>query len=208
MFFIFFGLVVFFLFQFSIPVSADSFLYDGTTWTTLNYPGGGQTDVQGIDGNNIVGHCVDGGFLYDGTTWTLLNYPGGTFTAAYGIDGNNIVGICADSDGRYGFVYDGITWTTLNYPGSEYTVFHGIDGNNIVGEHSNYSPVSRGFVYDGITWTPLDNPWGDVTIPLGISGNNIVGVFDKSNVPTPGTLLLVGSGLIGLAGLRRKFRTR
>jgi hypothetical protein len=35
------------------------FLYDGTNWTTLDYPGASTTLIYGIDGNNIVGTYTD-----------------------------------------------------------------------------------------------------------------------------------------------------
>jgi hypothetical protein len=42
------------------------FLYNGTSWTTLDYPGAINTYALGISGNNIVGWSSDGhGFLYE-----------------------------------------------------------------------------------------------------------------------------------------------
>ena len=36
------------------------FIYDGTTYTTLDVPGASATYARGIDGNNIVGYYIDG----------------------------------------------------------------------------------------------------------------------------------------------------
>jgi hypothetical protein len=65
----------------------NGFLYDGTTWNTLNFPGAKGTGVVGIDGNNLVGYYrkspngLAHGFLYDGTTWKALDVaPGATYT--------------------------------------------------------------------------------------------------------------------------------
>ena len=78
-----------------------SFLFDGTNYSDLSYPGSLATFVNGIDGNNIVGtfYHTDpvtpiSGFLYNDVTqtWTELDYPGGFRTEAYGISGNMIVG--------------------------------------------------------------------------------------------------------------------
>jgi hypothetical protein len=90
-----------------------SFLYDGSTWTTLGMPGPfglGPITACGIDGSNIVGYYGDDsgwhGFLYDGLTWTTLDMPGAVGTTwAYGIDGSNIVGYCWDGSGYHGFIY-------------------------------------------------------------------------------------------------------
>ena len=50
-------------------LSAHGFLYDGTTWTSLDYPGADRTYASDIDGNNIVGYYYEGsvrhGFLYE-----------------------------------------------------------------------------------------------------------------------------------------------
>jgi uncharacterized membrane protein len=87
----------------------NGFLHNGTTWTTLNYPGASETTAYGISGSNIVGYYEyeDGsrhGFLYDGTTWRTLDYPGAFNTYAYGISGNRIVGCFSDSSGQHGFL--------------------------------------------------------------------------------------------------------
>jgi hypothetical protein len=74
------------------------FLYDGTKYTTFDYPGSIYTYATGISGSNIVGLYDDsaGGhsFLYDynSAKWTTLDGPLGTGGNALGISGNNIVG--------------------------------------------------------------------------------------------------------------------
>ena len=86
---------------------AHGFLYDGTTWTTIDMPGETHTVVCGIDGSNLVGYVdyLDGlfissrGFLYDGTNWTYIDEPGALSTRVYGIDGRNLV--------VNNFLYDG-----------------------------------------------------------------------------------------------------
>jgi hypothetical protein len=199
---------------------AYGFVYDGTTWRTLNYPGADWTSPSDIDGSNIVGDYSDAsgwhGFLYDGTAWTPLNYPGATETSPVGIDGSNIVGFYwGANEVRHGFVYDGTTWRTLNYPGADWTSPSGIDGSNIVGYYSDASGW-HGFLYDGTNWSTLDYPGALSTLANSIDSNNIVGdYFDASGVghgflatpvPEPATLLLLSSGLLGILGLRRKFK--
>jgi hypothetical protein len=54
--------------DYSDASGSHGFLYDGTTWTTLDMPGAWQTDVHDIDGNIIVGTYFDSssahGFIY------------------------------------------------------------------------------------------------------------------------------------------------
>jgi hypothetical protein len=135
------------------------FLYNGTTWTTLNNPVSvNGTSIYGIDGNNIVGCYYDysgttHGFLYNGTTWTTLNNPGATYTEAYGIDGNNIVGWTEYSGVRHGFLYNGEeisdpnNWALLDMPGAIRTEIHGIDGDNLVGCYVDTNGNIHGFIY-------------------------------------------------------------
>jgi hypothetical protein len=86
------------------------FLYNGSSYTTLNVPGSYGTIACGVSGNNIVG-CyqttsgqVDA-FLYNGTSYTTLNIPGDDGNAqAWGISGNKIVGYYYDGSYTVGFL--------------------------------------------------------------------------------------------------------
>jgi hypothetical protein len=55
------------------------FLYNGSTFTDIIYPGAFQTIAHGIDGSNIVGYALVGGtnrgFLYNGSTFTDIFTP-------------------------------------------------------------------------------------------------------------------------------------
>src|SRR5207302_1199237 len=112
------------------------FLYQGTTLTTLDVPGGYHTTVTDISGNDIVGFYDAKGsthrFLYDGSTYnTNIDPPGSaTYYDAWqvgttAIDGSSIVGEWIENVAgssyqtvRHGFFYDGSTYTTVDYPGN------------------------------------------------------------------------------------------
>ena len=91
---------------------SHAFLYNGTTWTTLDYPGVTAilTSATDISGTNIVGTTIDSNnkwhsWLYNGNVWTELNYPGATWTDVEGISGNRVVGYYEDSNhARHGFI--------------------------------------------------------------------------------------------------------
>ncbi|HEX4415867.1 MAG TPA: PEP-CTERM sorting domain-containing protein [Lacipirellulaceae bacterium] len=140
------------------------FLYNGATWTPLDFPGSTYTDAFGISGNRIVGSYADAagnkhGYLYDDSAYTTLDAPLGTKgTFASGIDGNNIVGSYTDASGlSHGFLYNGSAYTTLddpsagpvgtvgNYSGSNGTSASAISGNNIVGYYIDSSGFEHGF---------------------------------------------------------------
>jgi PEP-CTERM motif len=85
----------------------ESFLYNGSSYTTLSVPGASVTEAVGISGNNIVGNYYNGSwqsFLYNGNGYTTLSVPGASQTFAEGISGNNIVGYDATASGQQSFL--------------------------------------------------------------------------------------------------------
>jgi hypothetical protein len=149
--------------------SSHSFLYNGSTWTTIDYyPGAKSSSVASISGDNIVGNYgqssgLGHGFVYNykTTQWTTLDFPGAFNTTICDIDGQNIVGYYSHS-GIHSFLYNGSIWTTLDFPGASETYAQGISGNTIVGFYSTGdSPYPHGFIF---------------------------------TIPEPGTILLLGLG--------------
>ena len=139
---------------------AHGFLYNGSTYTTLDDPHGvGSTYAQGIDGSNIVGWYVDSnghthGFLYNGSIYTTLDDPNGVgSTYAQGISGGNIVGYYTKpapvgvGNYGYGFLYNYGKYTILDDPnGMGTTSVQAVSGNTIVGWY-NSSHVYYAFTY-------------------------------------------------------------
>ena len=64
------------------------FLYDGSIFTDIIYPGSTGNNAYGIDGSNIVGSAnipgiISTGFIYDGSTFTGILYPTSRNTSAF-----------------------------------------------------------------------------------------------------------------------------
>ena len=166
--------------------SVLGYLYDGSTYTTIQYPLAGATTVPlGISGSRVVGRYFnndeqrDESFLWDGNTYTNIDDPDGVETRVKGINGQNIVGFYYDSSAMvHGFIYDGSLYTTLDHPDAYLTVVTGSSGNKIVGYYGG-DHTAHGFVYDGSTFTDLDVavPTLLYTFPSAIDGNDIVGQF-------------------------------
>jgi hypothetical protein len=174
------------------PASVHGFLYNGTSYTTLNAPlATAGTIPRGISAGRIVGSYSDAagshGFLYNGTTYTSFDDPlalpnqiGENGTYPTGIDGNNIVGYYGNSFGRrHGFLYNGSAFTPLDFPSALETSPSAIDGANVVGWYMDSTSVFHGFLFNGTTYTTLQGDF-QTTFPYGIDGNNIVGGYSVS----------------------------
>jgi hypothetical protein len=169
------------------------FIYDGSSYTTLDVPGSGGTLACGISGNNIVGYYYGiqnrmHGFVYDGSSFTTLDYPSAVTTSgtmAMGIFGSTIVGSYYDSANKmHGFIYDGSSYTTLDNPAAlgrnaSGTFVTGISGSTIVGYYYP-SEGPYGFVYNGSSYVTLPAPsdgYAGALWATGVSGSTIVGGY-------------------------------
>ena len=167
--------------------NGHSFLYDGSTFITLNDPNAGppyETVAWGVSGNKIVGVSGTSGFIYDGSTYKDVSYPGASQTEFVGISGNMIVGhYYYTAGGAHSFLYDGTTFTPIVDPlGVEGTLVSGISGNKIVGSYRDSVGNFHGFLYDGSTYATILGASG----LTGIDGNTVIGVdSDGSFIATP-----------------------
>ena len=198
----------------------QGFRWDGTTWTTLNYPGATNSRFTASAGNHLLGRWSDvatvHGFSYLDGEWTSLDFPGAIETSALGIDRNDytIVGRYVDANGgRHGFIKDTSGWSTVDYPGPVETAVEDIAGTRIVGYYQTADYKIHSFICDSDLWTPLDYPDASDTQCWAASGDLIVGevhlpnedgrhgfVYDGlawSLIDVPGALETVVEGIEG-----------
>jgi len=164
------------------------FLWDGSTFTSIDVPSAIQTHALGLNNNGqIVGYFRDTtgrfhGFLTsDGSTFTTIDAdPSAGYNAAFGINtvGEIVGGFISAIE--HGFLTsDGATFTTIDVPGATATGACGINtAGKIVGFFNN-GTGERGFLTsDGSTFIPIDVPGATRTVACGINDKGqIVGWF-------------------------------
>ena len=215
-----------------------NFIKDGDIYNTINYPGSYYTDVAGINNaGQIVGSYKDSptnlqgmgwhGYMLDGSTFISLIYPGSSNSEASDINNaGKIVGYYWEPNATltHGFVMDGKTCASFDIPGAAWSVTMPMainnadqiiaytpgttylkDGNtyskiNLTGQSIFFSPDNY------VIYTPSGNACANGINDIG----QIVGStgYTAKYVPEPATMLLLGFGLMGIAGVGRKLKHR
>jgi hypothetical protein len=115
-----------------------------------------------------------------------------TMTFAFDVSSIQLFWRAADGVTMHGAVYD-ITGNLLG-SGSQ----SGSDNNHWVQVTADHVSAPLTPIRSLAFWTDIDQPFR-----MGIDD---VTIFPTASVPEPATMLLLGLGLMGLAGVRRKFK--
>ena len=167
------------------------FVYDGTNYTSIAFPGGNNTSIIGVANKTIFGSYTDQashqrGFLYDysGKTYSSISYPGSTLTTIWSISDGVVYGQFVDpANLTHYFRYQSGHYVVINYPGSSESWGHGLYGNLLYGGYYDSNWNSHIYSYNGTNYASVTYPgsydsWFNGGDPIG---NKVWGGYYDSN---------------------------
>lgn len=204
------------------------FTFNGSTFTTVDAPGTAFNQLLGVNNPGTAagyssvdptGATLQRAYTEKGGTFTYLDTTVLSGIAGLGNNQATDVNNAGSVSGFYltnggvdstGFLDIRGTLTSLQFSGSTFTQALGLNNaGQAVGFYTDAAGNTHGFLYDISTKT-----FQEINDPLGLNTTTINGINDKgqlvgfftTSTPEPVSLLLVGTGLLGVIALRRKLR--
>ena len=204
-----------------------AFLWDAAGgMTDLGTLGGDESCANAINNNQIVGEADLADGTYHAVLWgtggmTDLGTLGGQKSWAEDINSlGQVVGVAYNASGQQrAFLWQDGTMIDLGTLGGLQSMAYGInDLGQIVGQAQDAYGNYRGFLWDdGIMYNINDllAPGSGLFAGVATDINNLGQIIANGNdeaflltpVPVPGAFWLLGSGLLGLVGMRRRMKT-
>jgi len=163
------------------PNPVVGFLYDGTTFTTLQDGNDNATFSTGINNAGVV---VGGagtiyttkGFEMKNGQYRIINFPGSyTYASASGI---NNLGVIVGWTDSLGYLYSHGQFRTISFPGATQTTAWGINDSSIVVGWYFSGPCNCAFAYKNGKYISFSYPGAALTGAEGInSSGQIVGQY-------------------------------
>ena len=133
-----------------------------------------------------------------------VTITGGTFTAGTGpdADGGSLTAFGCDIDIFGGLFNDPLTV----FEGSVIDMYGGLFSDEIKLFDTILNVFGSDLTFDGVFLEGFLGDGSSINVEIGLYSDAAVVLHDANAVPEPATMLLLGFGLIGLAGFRRKFK--
>ena len=175
-----------------LALASPGFVDSGGTYTTLEYPGSGEsndtTGVQINDSGVVIGKFNTVAFSYSGGsggTYTEIDYPKSTMTVASGINATGVIagyyttGLKALASG---YVYSDGTYTRIKYPKSKDTYVTAIDTSGAVAGYYIKGSQEFGFADSGGKYTRIKFPKSSETVVEAMSPSGaLAGYYLEEN---------------------------
>ena len=161
-------------------------------------------DVDGdvVFGTDNFGRTGDNGYYNVGNRWGYdyainLNFANSTYTVLAIDSGTLVTAYYRQNDESNPWRYSG-GGTQVTTGGFAYATGLASYDAQTGGTHNVVSLDLGGFLDPGTDFT--------AHFTMGCGNDNLMGRGTTASVPEPGTLMLLGAGLVGLAGIRRRKR--
>ena len=175
---------------------------------TVNFAGNAKA-VQGSVGGQYAAPFLSGG---NGAGFGSPNQANGADTTTYATSGStnaqagSLVEILLPNNGGLGYDYFGLLWGSVDgyntlafYDGA--TLVGSVTGSNVTASPNGNQGVN-GTLYVNISSTLPFNRVVATATQYAFEFDNIA--FNRAEVPEPGTLALLGLGLLGVSAARRR----